>query len=53
MNKQQFDILVEMIEAIVEDYEYDDAHSAGKKFRSVEAARKILVNQEEENAQLT
>jgi len=43
MTQEQFDILIEMIEAMLEHAEYGDMHSGIKKRKLIEEARKALV----------
>ena len=43
MTEAQFNALIAMIEAIVEDYDRDDAQSVGKRLRAIVVAKKLLV----------
>lgn len=43
MTQEQFEILLEMIEAMLEHAEYGDLTSGAKKRKAIEAAQKALV----------
>jgi hypothetical protein len=43
MTQEQFNVLIAMIEAIVEDKEFNDVHSAIKKTHVIKEAYELLV----------